>query len=499
MTSQPAFAPRISILQPSRPLPSFAANDIERQAYDAYINNASAFGDPFDGNTLWRDLVLQVGDTEPYIRQAIFALGSLTRHDTPIYNGACNCQHCRVALTCYNKAIKGIARDAGDSKNADLALLACLLFIGIEIMQGKIEVATALIQKGHSLLFSVRQAAEDSSGTISPLLETLTYTFERFRLLSGLLVQPLESQSDKRSQMAITMLSQPGVLSFALLRNLLFIVGGDTHQLIRRAIEAKRKMFFQVDVTALYARQACLQAALQNWADHFATACSANANSPCPEVEYMAAALRTYYLIVSIWLSSVLEMDRSRFAIYNDQFREIVDGIDSMLPHRPHAHQQRSQVSFEMGYVPPLYFVIAQCRDLGLRRRALELLRKAPRREATWERAAVVGECKRRLELEEEEANKIYNDDGTWRYIRLLDNVTSEVQSVSLETRLMTIKLNYCWFDAQGVPHSMSEKIVEKLDDESEGSTPSSASSLTPDREVNPMPLLWIPEDAQSY
>jgi hypothetical protein len=69
------------------------------------------------------------------------------------------------------------------------------------------------------------------------------------------------------------------------------------------------------------------------------------------------------------------------FDNYTPQFEAILDLVEELgradsLPPAP--------LSLDMGVIPPLYYTLIYCRVLSIRRRAIELLRRAPYREGHW-------------------------------------------------------------------------------------------------------------------
>jgi hypothetical protein len=68
--------------------------------------------------------------------------------------------------------------------------------------------------------------------------------------------------------------------------------------------------------------------------------------------------------------------------------------------------------TFEMGVIPPLYFVAAKCRDPTIRRRALSLLKKAPRRESSWS-ALPTRVVEKTIALEEEHSGRFIESPPT--------------------------------------------------------------------------------------
>lgn len=68
---------------------------------------------------------------------------------------------------------------------------------------------------------------------------------------------------------------------------------------------------------------------------------------------------------------------------------------------------QRTSFCLDIGYVIPLYTVASQCRDIPTRRRAIALLRSAPRQEGLWNSLVVAKAAERILEIEESTGERL--------------------------------------------------------------------------------------------
>jgi hypothetical protein len=85
--------------------------------------------------------------------------------------------------------------------------------------------------------------------------------------------------------------------------------------------------------------------------------------------------LLIYHSVAIIWASTYLSLVQTAFDQYNDRFGDIVHHANVIIG----LGNTPPSFTFEMGVIPPLYFVATQCRDPAIRRRALSLLKKAPR------------------------------------------------------------------------------------------------------------------------
>ncbi|RMY64056.1 hypothetical protein D0863_10094 [Hortaea werneckii] len=142
-----------------------------------------------------------------------------------------------------------------------------------------------------------------------------------------------------------------------------------------------------------------LEHRLQEWLETFRQ--TPNPKSPSRQTETDSEAssnLMMYYHVSYIWLSTRLAADQVVFDQYTDQFEETLRYGEKYV----NKAGQPAVFTFEVGAVPPLYFVATKCRIPSLRRRALRLLARAPRKEAMWG-ATSTGQLAARIIAVEEE------------------------------------------------------------------------------------------------
>jgi len=142
-------------------------------------------------------------------------------------------------------------------------------------------------------------------------------------------------------------------------------------------------------------RQHDLEARLNRWYNAFLWA-----RTPYPSTDQAAvSSLLMYYHVSSIWLTTRLTTPQLIFDDYTYHFEQVVKHgevyINALTAQRP-------VFTFEVGAVPPLYFVATKCRIPSLRRKALQLLARAPRKECMWG-ATSTGQLAARIVAIEEE------------------------------------------------------------------------------------------------
>ena len=106
-----------------------------------------------------------------------------------------------------------------------------------------------------------------------------------------------------------------------------------------------------------------------------------------------------YYHSFYIWLKTRLSPTEMIFDEYTHHFEQIIRHAETYVKSKAN---ERPIFTFEIGAVPPLFFTAMKCRIPSLRRFALDLLDRAPRKECTWG-AASTAELACRLMLVEED------------------------------------------------------------------------------------------------
>lgn len=182
----------------------------ERQALD-YFKSVSAPGlaSHFDAE-FWSRIVLQIGQTEPAIRHAMIAVGALNEQrerqtrSIPVRALLVNDplaadvprlpkqqqQNDPLALVHYNKAILHLSErmKSTTSDTADIALLACLLFVCVEMLRGDDCPAMKHVKSGITIALSA--AARSKNRTAYTQLESMRHSmlpfFNRLETLSML-------------------------------------------------------------------------------------------------------------------------------------------------------------------------------------------------------------------------------------------------------------------------------------------------------------------------
>ena len=126
---------------------------------------------------------------------------------------------------------------------------------------------------------------------------------------------------------------------------------------------------------------------LQEWVRKFESLVSQLARNGQQLDENAITLLRLHSRTVSVWLSVCTSAEECAVDLHIADFEEIIE-LGAKLVSQGEPGPSRPEIfSFEMGLIAPLYYAALKCRVPSLRRRALQVLRLAPRREGLWKRS----------------------------------------------------------------------------------------------------------------
>jgi hypothetical protein len=176
----------------------------------------------------------------------------------------------------------------------------------------------------------------------------------------------------------------------------------DPSMTMSASFEKRRKRFAEdlaqngsvITAIDLQAKQLHIEKRMGQWYDAFHWA-KARLQQTEPEV---VSGLLMYYHVNFVWLTTRLAPLQTVFDEYQFHFREILGHAEVYVNCKA---LEKLTFTFEVGAVPPLYCTAIKCRVPTLRRRALQLLAKAPRKECMWGATSTAQLAARIIEIEE--------------------------------------------------------------------------------------------------
>lgn len=112
--------------------------------------------------------------------------------------------------------------------------------------------------------------------------------------------------------------------------------------------------------------------------------------------------LLVQYKVVYIWIRVCTSVEESATDTYHADFEELVHYAEQTTQIKGGRVATPQPMSFDIHILGPLFYTALKCRHPKLRRRALKMLRMAPRREGLWNAHHAYMTAKRVIELEEQ-------------------------------------------------------------------------------------------------
>ncbi|KAL2874425.1 hypothetical protein SGCOL_010405 [Colletotrichum sp. CLE4] len=147
--------------------------------------------------------------------------------------------------------------------------------------------------------------------------------------------------------------------------------------------------------------QAKLQTRLEAWRTQFDDLLKRLQAAGNPANPDAVNILLVNYKVVYIWTRVCTTSQETDTDVYRSDFDELVTYAEQVI--KPGKEKAAPQLlSFDVQLLAPLFYAALKCRHSSIRRRALELLRLAPRREGLWNAHHAYLTAKRIIELEEQ-------------------------------------------------------------------------------------------------
>nr|OQO29318.1 hypothetical protein B0A51_02894 [Rachicladosporium sp. CCFEE 5018]OQO29868.1 hypothetical protein B0A51_02320 [Rachicladosporium sp. CCFEE 5018] len=397
-----------------RSIDTMQGDRTERRALDFFTKwTAPQLASFFDRN-IWQQMVVQIGFSEPAIRHAMIALGSLSesreksivasplRRTIPIGDPLASKipqfvtvegQDDPFALVHYNKAIARLAQRMRQADNAtDIALLSCVLFVCIEMLRGEHGPAMEHFKAGmHIALGAAKQKPRTPYNQMQSTREQVMPFFYRLELLA--MLTGLESHW-KYPVEAIEVVLE----TFETIReardSLVHLMN-----LSMRHIRSLRLRRFEADVKDEdLATQHSLLACLSSWKSAFE---AVQKGCFSPVEQRSAHILEIHYITTITWVARSDAISESSTDIYLEDFERAVSLAETLQVAALAEETHSSTFVFDMEFVPHIYLIATKCRHPLVRRRAIAVLRSSFRREGLWDSNSSAAVAERIMQREE--------------------------------------------------------------------------------------------------
>ncbi|KAJ5712800.1 hypothetical protein N7493_009268 [Penicillium malachiteum] len=452
-------APRrtvFTVYLPPQSQPTFFVNHYGLDFF--HHNIASNLNGQFD-STFWSNLVLQLSHSEPSIRHAVSAISVIYRDvESSLQQPAGYVNANEEAQNEWNTAARSLSARIQAHPNSILVpLVCCLLFTCIEFLTGNGESSLLHAQSGLKILAPFRDNKQQAPGPESGLSsndhktieEHVVPIFSRLNVLcslAGIIIPPVyaptanSNEESPQKDLGDSRQRLVEVLDLCIR----FI-----HDAIPKAV------MFQTNIGDLI-EQAKLQARLEVWRNQLNKLLERMQAAGNPTNQDAVNMLLVHYKIIYIWIRSCTTAGEMVTDSYHADFEELVHHAEQIA--KPTEMATPQSLSFDMQTLGPLYFTALKCRHPEIRRRALDMLQLAPRREGLWNAHYAYVTAKRVIELEERDLNG-----------QELPNETSRICGLPLpddEARIYSLgerPFDYRKFDRNVVPSPAYPGILEAV------------------------------------
>ncbi|KAK6443461.1 hypothetical protein LTR95_000288 [Oleoguttula sp. CCFEE 5521] len=398
-----------------RSIDTMQGDRTERRALDFFTKWTAPQLAGFFDRHIWQQMVVKIGSSEPSIRHAMIALGSLSesreksivasplRRTIPIGDPLASKipqfvtvegQDDPFALIHYNKAITHLAQRMQRSDTAtDIALLSCVLFVCIEMLRGEHGPAMEHFKAGmHIALGASQQKPTTPYNQMRSTRKQVMPFFYRLELLAMLTGQ--ESQWEYPFE-AMAVVPDTFETLLEARDSLVHLMN-----LSMRHIRSLRVRRYEGDVTDEdLTTQHGLLACLSSWKSAFDSLSLTTCFSPAEERSNHI--LEIHYITTITWLARSDAISESSTDLYLDDFERAVSLAETVqlaaLAERTHS----STFVFDMEFVPHIYLIATKCRHPLVRRRAIAVLRSSFRREGLWDSNSSAAVAERIMQREE--------------------------------------------------------------------------------------------------
>ena len=150
--------------------------------------------------------------------------------------------------------------------------------------------------------------------------------------------------------------------------------------------------------------QVKLQTRLDAWRDRLDELLERMQAAGNPAKQDALNLLFVHYKVICVWLRVCTTAGEMATDFYHTDFEELVHYAEQIV--KSGVGMAKPQpLSFKLQVLGPLYYTALKCHHPAIRRRALELLQLAPRREGLWNAHHAYVTAKRVIELEEKHLN----------------------------------------------------------------------------------------------
>ncbi|KAH8749935.1 hypothetical protein F5883DRAFT_633542 [Diaporthe sp. PMI_573] len=413
-------------------------NGLEQASFDWFRSRAAVKLCGVFGSRFWDTLVLQASMTAPAVLHALLALSSAHKAEM---TGRCppereeptkqaREQDTQFTLEQYNKAISCLRpyflKTDHDDESTRVVLITCMVFVCLELLQGRYDEGQTHLQSGLYLL-SQLQAKQCPVGTegvlvLGNLQESyndcyLVEVYSRLYAQSAFYGQPPWPFCKPAAIASVNpgAAIQPPPPLFGSLNQARQYLDGIFNAIHCLTARCPKKQIVQVAPKTWLDTQSRIQTYLRLWHQAY-KASRLNLISQLNTRDALSYPLLTvYHAMAFVMVATCLASpDEAIFDSFEATFASLVSTCEEMLitaaplkvvdTAAGHCSEIFSFTA-DIGLIPPLYYSALKCRVPSLRRRAINLLETDTHRESFWD-GTIAAKIARKVAMIEEQGTK---------------------------------------------------------------------------------------------
>ncbi|KAK6437384.1 37S ribosomal protein S22 [Oleoguttula sp. CCFEE 5521] len=352
----------------------------------------------------WSRTIMQLCHTERWALQGALAISSLYRHSSAQPLDGRRTDQASQGIKHYTQSLASAREQLGSGRLTPImALTSCIMFICFETLRDRVDEAVALFLQGLRMLENLPSdtAAQTAVLRIRDMftrLLLLVATFGwprvkevRLRVENSEAVISFATLSDARSALftaTAQLRADPAILLAEKWQDGAISLGWLTTQL-----DELHEIGDAAEYNHVTTRQQHYVAKLNHWHAVFQSSLLLSRTSE----SYHLMQLHCY--IFKIWLNLLLQHRQSAFDAHFSDFLTALHHATCYVEAKAH---DQVPMTFELGAIPMLFAIAFRCRVPSIRRRALAVLRRAPRRECTYDAELSRALAERIVAFEEE-------------------------------------------------------------------------------------------------
>ncbi|KAH8912344.1 hypothetical protein BR93DRAFT_954926 [Coniochaeta sp. PMI_546] len=409
--------------------------------FDFFRHRTAPMTVSFFPSEFWSGKLLQVAHAQPAVWHAAVALGALHRRWELGFappgewgDGASMAMFSEKAAASYATSV-ALAKDIDDP----LALLVLSLgLMAVTNIMGKWVDNRVHGAAGLRLLGEIKREKADYRGRLGSEIESVAESFARMDMQNLTFSESQAPYPDITSDsnediMAnansledvlvpggqFDSLSQAGFHLFGLIRRFLLLAGIEENMSLEEYTVSEDSAKYQLGL----------------W-EQMMKDCLRQTRAVEKDDKPGLLTLKLYHVFLCLILRGGVTGPQTDWDACLPHFERVVALAGTILSRNQTSHAAPAFVTLEPGIIIPLYLTVTRCRHPVLRRRALELLRKANSQEGRWHSVGAAAVAERIMQMEEDGLRGIMSDE-TYLNMVALDVSNDRAFKKLVESRLV--------------------------------------------------------------